>query len=160
MKKDDSQRTFNLTKTALRAGDPGLCVVSLTLGNTAHGPGCRTWVIWPENTMTWPKSRSSALQNPPPIATRADPESNPPLPLSWAKGLPEARRATQEAFPHCTPEASSKRASEIWPFVQMLNKSCTTAHAIFDQAQFAQMATTIRTFQNCLFGWGPILARG
>ena len=32
-------------------------VVSPTLGNTAHDPGCRIWVIWPENTMTWPKSR-------------------------------------------------------------------------------------------------------
>ena len=38
-------------------GGPGLYVVSPTLGNTAHDPGCRAWVIWPENTMTWPKSR-------------------------------------------------------------------------------------------------------
>ena len=37
-------------------------VVSLTLGYTAHDPGCRIWVIWPENTMTWPRSRILGCQ--------------------------------------------------------------------------------------------------
>ena len=117
-------------------------------------------MFWPENTMTWPWSRISAPQNPPPhtLATSGRriwailPENT----MTWPELRTWAARTAPTRGGHIMGiggksgnSMSPGRASEIWPFI--LNKSCTTVHAIFDQPPFAQKETTIKTFPRLLF---------
>ena len=119
-------------------------MAGLTLGSTAHGPGCRIWVVWPENTKTWPKSRIfGPPDRPPPArpeyghwrAARQQPESPAQNGLLWKRMTLKGPSTWQKLL--CEPET----------------QAC---------AWLASLWVTLRTARGAGLGWSgqKILRRG